>query len=123
MPGAWASAIGRLLAQRRYVMDTKRFSRLLLVSLAVLLALVPFTTTFAYPSEIHTEVTHDVFDFDCALFGLPYTVRFEDTITSRQFTFYDANGSPVRQMLHLLINGTVTNLTTGTRFTDRSSTK
>jgi hypothetical protein len=89
----------------------------------VLLACVPFTTALAYPPEIREEQTHDLFAFDCARFGFPHTVRLEDTVRSRQITFYDADSDIERVEVHLLIKGAVTNVATGTRFTDRASSK
>ena len=76
----------------------------------VVLALSP-TCAFAKAPTVETVTLHRDFGVVGSCPGFDVTATFDPT--RRITTFYDAEGTPIRQQIHAVVPGTVTNSVTG----------
>ena len=76
----------------------------------VVLALSP-TYAFAIPPTVETVTLHRDFGVIGSCPGFDVTATFDPT--RRITTFYNAEGTPIRQQIHAEVPGTVTNADTG----------
>jgi hypothetical protein len=76
----------------------------------VVLAFSP-TCAFAIAPTVETVTLHRDFGVVGSCPGFDVTATFDPT--RRITTFYDADGTPIRQQIHAVVPGTVTNAVTG----------
>ncbi len=91
-------------------MRVTRITRLLLAAVTALLALAPVAALAVEPTHETVHLTRVMPRYrQCDGF----TIRGDFDVTRQITTFYDSDGTPIRQIIHVDIGGTVTNTATG----------
>jgi hypothetical protein len=74
------------------------------------------------PPDKQVYVWGEYFEVDCSDYGdFDHDVVIDSIFTYTDITFYNEEGDPIYHHGHTKIEGTITNKTTGTEFTDKAS--